>query len=161
MLEYRCSIPCDLSSNFFTTSHHQSRLVSRAKVIENQVMAFSVISISLDSSEESVGTSTDKYGYIKNHKKAVKNGQARTRESEEYKAEARKVKPAAKSSHRAQSYVAMKKAQGNVRFCLGSLTQVAQRCHIKDCQLGNPCDYLVIQRPKLLIQSLKNDQGMK
>ncbi|GKF35419.1 hypothetical protein Tco_0108619, partial [Tanacetum coccineum] len=42
------------------------------------------------------------YGYIKNHKKTVKNGQARTRESEEYKkkpknqkpeAEARKVKP--------------------------------------------------------------------
>ncbi|GKB53730.1 hypothetical protein Tco_0904483 [Tanacetum coccineum] len=28
---------------------------------------------------------TDKYGYIKNHKKTVKNGQARTRESEEYK----------------------------------------------------------------------------
>ncbi|GJY25618.1 hypothetical protein Tco_0400344, partial [Tanacetum coccineum] len=33
------------------------------------------------------------YGYIKNHKKTVKNGQARTRESEEYKAKARKVKP--------------------------------------------------------------------
>ncbi|GKA55126.1 hypothetical protein Tco_0754075, partial [Tanacetum coccineum] len=33
---------------------------------------------------------TDK---LKNHKKAVKNEQARTRESEEYKAEARKVKP--------------------------------------------------------------------
>ncbi|GJV92460.1 hypothetical protein Tco_1540273 [Tanacetum coccineum] len=34
------------------------RLVSRAKVIKNQVMAFFVISISSDSSEESVGTST-------------------------------------------------------------------------------------------------------
>ncbi|GJV76226.1 putative reverse transcriptase domain-containing protein [Tanacetum coccineum] len=34
------------------------RLVSRAKVIENQVMAFSVISISSDSSEESVGAFT-------------------------------------------------------------------------------------------------------
>ncbi|GJS21768.1 ribonuclease H-like domain-containing protein [Tanacetum coccineum] len=33
------------------------------------------------------------YGYIKNHKKTVKNRQARTRESVEYKAEARKVKP--------------------------------------------------------------------
>nr|GEW35928.1 putative reverse transcriptase domain-containing protein [Tanacetum cinerariifolium] len=32
------------------------RLVSRAKVIENQVMAISVISVSSDSSEESVGT---------------------------------------------------------------------------------------------------------
>ncbi|GJT80312.1 reverse transcriptase domain-containing protein [Tanacetum coccineum] len=30
---------------------------------------------------------------LKNHKKTIKNGQARTRESEEYKAEARKVKP--------------------------------------------------------------------
>ncbi|GJS46874.1 hypothetical protein Tco_0596995 [Tanacetum coccineum] len=38
------------------------------------------------------------YGYIKNHKKTVKNGQARTRESEEYKAEARKVKPQSKSA---------------------------------------------------------------
>ncbi|GKE16631.1 hypothetical protein Tco_1424208, partial [Tanacetum coccineum] len=28
---------------------------------------------------------SDKYGYIKNHKKIVKNEQARTRESEEYK----------------------------------------------------------------------------
>ncbi|GJT97865.1 ribonuclease H-like domain-containing protein [Tanacetum coccineum] len=34
------------------------RLVSRAKVIENQVMAIFVISISSDSSEQSVGTST-------------------------------------------------------------------------------------------------------
>ncbi|GKE88462.1 hypothetical protein Tco_1565937, partial [Tanacetum coccineum] len=33
------------------------------------------------------------YGYIKNHKKTVKNKQAQTRESEEYKAEARKVNP--------------------------------------------------------------------
>ncbi|GKB64249.1 hypothetical protein Tco_0920435, partial [Tanacetum coccineum] len=34
------------------------RLVSRAMAIENQVMAFSVISISSDTSEESVGMST-------------------------------------------------------------------------------------------------------
>ncbi|GKA64328.1 hypothetical protein Tco_0763934 [Tanacetum coccineum] len=33
------------------------------------------------------------YGYIRNHMKIIKNGQARTRDSEEYKAEARKVKP--------------------------------------------------------------------
>ncbi|GJT36640.1 hypothetical protein Tco_0927059 [Tanacetum coccineum] len=37
-----------------------------------------------------------RYGSVKNHKKTVKNGQARTRESEEYKAEARKVKPQSK-----------------------------------------------------------------
>ncbi|GJV91533.1 hypothetical protein Tco_1539346 [Tanacetum coccineum] len=44
------------------------------------------------------------YGYIKNHKKTVKNGQARTRESEEYKAEARKVKPQSKSAKKSQRY---------------------------------------------------------
>ncbi|GKB30834.1 putative ribonuclease H-like domain-containing protein [Tanacetum coccineum] len=38
---------------------------------------------------------TDK---LKNHKKAVKNEQARTREPEEYKAEARKAKPQSKSA---------------------------------------------------------------
>ncbi|GJW93548.1 reverse transcriptase domain-containing protein [Tanacetum coccineum] len=32
-----------------------------------------------------IGCTLYKYGYIKNHKKTVKNGQARTRESEEYK----------------------------------------------------------------------------
>ncbi|GKC40098.1 hypothetical protein Tco_1052482 [Tanacetum coccineum] len=36
---------------------------------------------------------SQKYGYLENPKKTIKNGQARTRESEEYKAEARKVKP--------------------------------------------------------------------
>ncbi|GJV45053.1 hypothetical protein Tco_1429589 [Tanacetum coccineum] len=35
---------------------------------------------------------------LKNHKKAVKNKQARTREPEEYKAEARKAKPQSKSA---------------------------------------------------------------
>ncbi|GJR12396.1 hypothetical protein Tco_0795048 [Tanacetum coccineum] len=36
----------------------------------------------------------DKYGSVKNHKKTIKkNEQARTRESEEFKTEARKVKP--------------------------------------------------------------------
>ncbi|GJR54589.1 hypothetical protein Tco_1405110 [Tanacetum coccineum] len=43
-----------------------------------------------------------RYGYIKNHKKTVKNRQARTRESEEYKAEARKVKPQSKSAKKSQ-----------------------------------------------------------
>ncbi|GKF17297.1 hypothetical protein Tco_0062215, partial [Tanacetum coccineum] len=35
---------------------------------------------------------------LKNHKKAVKNEQARTREPEEYKAKARKAKPQSKSA---------------------------------------------------------------
>ncbi|GJX43252.1 hypothetical protein Tco_0259928 [Tanacetum coccineum] len=42
------------------------------------------------------------YGYFKNHKKTVKNGQARTRELEEYKAEAKKVKPQSKSAKKSQ-----------------------------------------------------------
>ncbi|GKE84048.1 hypothetical protein Tco_1557790 [Tanacetum coccineum] len=50
-----------------------------------------------------------RYGYIKNHKKTVKNGQARTRESEEYKAEARKVKPQSKSAKKSQSQSKMVK----------------------------------------------------
>ncbi|GKB97019.1 hypothetical protein Tco_0983156 [Tanacetum coccineum] len=75
-----------------------------------------------------------RYGYIKNHKKAVKNGQARTRESEEYKAEARKVKPAAKSSHRAQSYVAMKKAQRD----LGILPGITHTSSTKVSHQGLP-----------------------
>ncbi|GJV39748.1 hypothetical protein Tco_1418188, partial [Tanacetum coccineum] len=41
----------------------------------------------------SMAVSYSKYGYIKNHKKTVKNGQARTRESEEYKKEAKDSKP--------------------------------------------------------------------
>ncbi|GJT21841.1 hypothetical protein Tco_0891778 [Tanacetum coccineum] len=49
------------------------------------------------------------YGYIKNQKKTVKNGQARTRESEEYKAEARKVKPQSKSAKKSQSQSKMVK----------------------------------------------------
>ncbi|GJQ96774.1 hypothetical protein Tco_0007913 [Tanacetum coccineum] len=47
--------------------------------------------------------SRDKYGYIRNHKKTVKNEQARTREPEEYKAEARKAKPQSKSAKKNQS----------------------------------------------------------
>ncbi|GJU09128.1 hypothetical protein Tco_1125558 [Tanacetum coccineum] len=45
-----------------------------------------------------------KYGYIKNHMKTVKNKQARTRESEEYKAEARKIKPQSKSAKKSQRW---------------------------------------------------------
>ncbi|GJX32446.1 putative reverse transcriptase domain-containing protein [Tanacetum coccineum] len=51
------------------------------------------------------------------------NEQARTRELEEYKAEARKVKPAAKSSHSARDDTSEhEEAQWNVGFALGSLT---------------------------------------
>ncbi|GJW51807.1 hypothetical protein Tco_0093158 [Tanacetum coccineum] len=43
--------------------------------------------------EREIGGAMGRYGYIKNHKKTVKNEQARIRESEEYKAEARKALP--------------------------------------------------------------------
>ncbi|GJZ05835.1 hypothetical protein Tco_0539628 [Tanacetum coccineum] len=74
----------------------------------------------------------DRYGYIKNHKKTVKNGQARTRESKEYKAEARKVKgqmgqiKASLNLSQVPSHVAMVKAQIYVGFALNSLTKEAQ-----------------------------------
>ncbi|GJW54088.1 reverse transcriptase domain-containing protein [Tanacetum coccineum] len=78
------------------------------------------------------------YGYIKNHKKTVKNEQARTRESEEYKAEARKVKPQSKSAKKNQmlrdslaqaqgkATSIMEEAQIYVGFTLKSLTKEAQ-----------------------------------
>ncbi|GJX79067.1 hypothetical protein Tco_0327216, partial [Tanacetum coccineum] len=43
-----------------------------------------------------------KYGYIKNHKKTVKNGQARTRESEEYKRVIKSRKQSQKVKDRSQ-----------------------------------------------------------
>ncbi|GKG36864.1 hypothetical protein Tco_0447037, partial [Tanacetum coccineum] len=45
------------------------------------------------------------YGYIRNHKKTVKKEQARTREPEEYKAEARKAKPQSKSAKKTSKSV--------------------------------------------------------
>ncbi|GJR25284.1 reverse transcriptase domain-containing protein [Tanacetum coccineum] len=57
----------------------------------------------------------DKYGYIKNHKKTVKNEQARTREPEEYKAEARKAKPQSKSAKKSQSQSKMVKQSQHKR----------------------------------------------
>ncbi|GKD78738.1 hypothetical protein Tco_1341359 [Tanacetum coccineum] len=85
-----------------------------------------------------------RYGYIKNHKKTVKNGQARTRESEEYKAEARKAKPQSKSAKKNQIFIkgllslsqsratsTMVKAQWNVGFCAKTLSKEAQ-CHPKE-----------------------------
>ncbi|GJR77126.1 putative ribonuclease H-like domain-containing protein [Tanacetum coccineum] len=41
--------------------------------------------IGVDTARHKLNTASIKYGYIKNHKKTVKNKQARTRESEEYK----------------------------------------------------------------------------
>ncbi|GJY74281.1 reverse transcriptase domain-containing protein [Tanacetum coccineum] len=54
-----------------------------------------------------------RYGYINNHKKTVKNGQARTRESEEFKAEARKVNPFSKSAKKSQTSKSRKAANNH------------------------------------------------
>ncbi|GJW81167.1 hypothetical protein Tco_0145142, partial [Tanacetum coccineum] len=44
------------------------------------------------------------YGYIKNHKKTVKNGQARTRESEEYKKKPKNQSRSQKSQTRIKKW---------------------------------------------------------
>ncbi|GJU99718.1 hypothetical protein Tco_1328989 [Tanacetum coccineum] len=62
---------------------------------------------------------TDKYGYIKNHKKTIKNKQARTRESEEYK-----KKP--KNQSRSQ------KSQASVKSSQNGQTLVNKSQPIKD-----------------------------
>ncbi|GJV59164.1 reverse transcriptase domain-containing protein [Tanacetum coccineum] len=81
-----------------------------------------------------------RYGYIKNHKKTVKNEQARTRESEEYKKKPKNQSRSQKSQasgqmgqikaslnlSQDQSHVAMVKAQIYVGFALNSLTKEAQ-----------------------------------
>ncbi|GJZ45453.1 putative reverse transcriptase domain-containing protein [Tanacetum coccineum] len=115
------------------------------------------------------------YGYIKNHKKTVKNRQARTRESVEYKAEARKVKPQSKSAKKSQTQKykarvksvfprdslahsheeatsAMVKAQGVWVFALNTLTQLAQAVTSKNDSLAIRVSVLLIQRLKSLIQ---------
>ncbi|GJW40681.1 hypothetical protein Tco_0066526, partial [Tanacetum coccineum] len=67
----------------------------------------------------------EKYGYIKNHKKTVKNGQARTRELEEYKKGAKDSKPKPEKSN-PQPNPSMKKHKGEVGFTLFLLTKKAQ-----------------------------------
>ncbi|GKC24829.1 hypothetical protein Tco_1026979, partial [Tanacetum coccineum] len=89
------------------------------------------------------------YGSVKNHKKTVKNGQARTRESEEIKAEAKNVKPQSKievnsrafkhngrvkevksivfiSSQAKEATSSMEEAQIVVGFCTKSFSKEAQ-----------------------------------
>ncbi|GKE35898.1 hypothetical protein Tco_1455220 [Tanacetum coccineum] len=72
---------------------------------------------------------TDKYGYIKNHKKTVKNGQARTRESEEYKrSQSQKSQALSQTVLKIKlKYTsAMVKHTRDVGFALNSLTKEAQ-----------------------------------
>ncbi|GKE62469.1 hypothetical protein Tco_1512836, partial [Tanacetum coccineum] len=96
------------------------------------------------------------YGYIRNHKKMVKNGQARTRESEEYKKkpkiQSRSQKCQALSQNgQIMGYYSLincllklsqakrpRKAQVKPSFALISLSEEAHICHITDCHAGNP-----------------------
>ncbi|GKA78101.1 reverse transcriptase domain-containing protein [Tanacetum coccineum] len=110
---------------------HDSKIKNRVFNVGDQVLLF-------NSRLKIFSEYTYPYGYIKNHKKTVKNEQARTRESEEYKAEARKVKPQSKSAKKNQmlrdslaqaqgkATSIMEEAQIYVGFTLKSLTKEAQ-----------------------------------
>ncbi|GJS70865.1 hypothetical protein Tco_0703706, partial [Tanacetum coccineum] len=120
-----------------------------------------------------VAKATDKYGYIRNHKKTVKNGQERTRESEEYKkkpkSQSRSQKSQASgeisqitlltSSLSSSSRVEMEKAHILVGFCTKLLTKEAQAVTSRNDSLAIlKCPHS-IQRPIFVIQSLKEMEG--
>ncbi|GJX61782.1 RNA-directed DNA polymerase, eukaryota [Tanacetum coccineum] len=84
---------CDITSPTFTSLLHWKNWTSLWQASKEKKHRFFIIFVS-----------SLWYEYIKNHKKIVKNGQARTRESIEYKAEARKVKPQSKSAKKSQSF---------------------------------------------------------
>ncbi|GJX13840.1 hypothetical protein Tco_0205598, partial [Tanacetum coccineum] len=84
------------------------------------------------------------YGYIKNHKKTVKNEQTRTREPEEYKAEARKAKPRSKSAKKSQSQSKMV-IHGIVNKMAG-IDQSNQRISLAHSQAQATCDEEKAQR---------------
>ncbi|GKD94865.1 hypothetical protein Tco_1374702, partial [Tanacetum coccineum] len=92
------------------------------------------------------------YGYIKNHKKTVKNRQARTRESVEYKAEARKVKPQSKSAKKSQTMV---KHTRDVGFALDPLTELAQHVTSKNDMLA------ILRCPQCDPTAIKLDQKIE
>ncbi|GKD36415.1 hypothetical protein Tco_1251924, partial [Tanacetum coccineum] len=80
------------------------------------------------------------YGYIRNHKKTIKNGQARTREwKSEQKPEAKPEKSSLSQIHQAKR---PRKAQVKPSFVLISLSEEAHICHITDCHAGNPCVHI-------------------
>ncbi|GKB73329.1 putative reverse transcriptase domain, viral movement protein, partial [Tanacetum coccineum] len=94
------------------------------------------------------------YGYIKNHKKTVKNKQARTRESEENKKKPKKSKPKPEIQRPQSNPVnmvnnTMVKAQRGVGFALNTLTQLAQAVTSKN-------DSLAIRGAVLLVQDNNN-----
>ncbi|GJV18987.1 hypothetical protein Tco_1368007 [Tanacetum coccineum] len=92
-----------------------------------------------------------RYGYTKNHKKTVKNRQARTRESVEYKAEARKVKPQSKSAKKSQRQRSTK----DVGFALDPLTELAQHVTSKNDMLA------ILRCPQCDPTAIKLDQKIE
>ncbi|GJY79238.1 hypothetical protein Tco_0485039, partial [Tanacetum coccineum] len=80
---------------------------------------------------------TGRYGYIKNHKKIVKNGQARTRESEEYKKKPKNQSRSQKSQTRSQiQHVSYGESTQVMGFCANLLTKEAQHVTSKNDTLA-------------------------
>ncbi|GJT16924.1 hypothetical protein Tco_0875630, partial [Tanacetum coccineum] len=91
------------------------------------------------------------YGYIKNHKKTVKNGQARTRESEEYKkkpriqsrsqkSQTRIISMVSLSSFTLKSHVINGRSTKRCGFCTKFTHTTSTSEPQTNCQLGNPCE---------------------
>ncbi|GJW61314.1 reverse transcriptase domain-containing protein [Tanacetum coccineum] len=95
----------------------------------------------LSHSEYAFLEENDKYGYIRNHKKTIKNKQARTRERKSVqKPEAKAIKSQIYSQ--LHSSKRPRKAQVKPCFVLISLSEEAHICHIMDCHAGNPCVHI-------------------
>ncbi|GJR86203.1 hypothetical protein Tco_0210214 [Tanacetum coccineum] len=80
-----------------------------------------------------------RYGYIKNHKKTVKNGQTRTRESEEHK-RSQGLKTKAKKSKEAQEKLgfALIALTKEAHMSLSRIAKLAIRAKVGDSQLTGP-----------------------
>ncbi|GKA48813.1 hypothetical protein Tco_0741771, partial [Tanacetum coccineum] len=87
-----------------------------------------------------------RYGYIKNHKKTVKNGQTRTRERksvQEPEAKVRKVNYGQASVKESQTLEMPRGREESTRineFTLSVLSKEAQSSNPHGCHAGNPCE---------------------
>ncbi|GKC50617.1 hypothetical protein Tco_1073362, partial [Tanacetum coccineum] len=98
------------------------------------------------------------YGYIKNHKKTVKNGQTRTRERKSVQEPEAKVKTSSNAPYwlilTKNDTVEEKKAQGLMKFTLSVLSKEAQSSNHTDATLAIRMSYHLIQRSSIALQSL-------